>query len=392
MNLGDEAGKRQKTNKFSVFYDLYVDLLGSMIPGLFTVIVGGVMLMFSFAPLYMFYVKKGVAVYFASKHIAGSVVASNDSDVIDNNSIIAAMNALVQLISSFHWELSIISIIIAYIIGAIFYRQDPKKPDAASALKAWMSSKKKERHELAVQAAKELPLCLWHIDQEDKPSMFSRFIVSIRPDKFSKSCGIDTQFPYLGLRCYLSARGLNHLLRFVPWCHLDENTHRYRTKMYINIIKIRLSGLFPELITDIIRNEAHVRLAISVWYASLSLVFFSLFILLVQFFMFLPYFGELYGIIYVSIVSPLFVIVFCVLIIHYLNKCVHYMRVREVIYVLEVAHMAEEISGKKLFSDIVEKDCSNSCMKCKKRTVVDEGSEADKISKHNELRMFKLFH
>ncbi len=340
-----ENNKRINAGRFSILYDLYIDLLGSLVPGLFSVIIGGTIIFLAFVSIYS---KLFNLTIFSNKLI-------NVSSVI---------SALAKLLGSLHWELSIVTVITAYIVGTIFFRQDPKKPDAASALYVWINSKKKERPELAVQSTKTLPPYLELFDPEDKPKLFARLRSTLRIGKFTRDLGLDTQFPYLYLRCYLAARGLTHLLRFIPWCPSDKNTHSFRTKMFINILKIRLTGLFPDLSTDIVRNEAHVRLATSVWYASSALILLSIFVITCLILILFSITHIISFSILISLIPSLITVIFCVSLKIYLNKCIHYMRVREVIYVLEAANMAEIMRGEKLFNDLIEKDYSNKCLQC----------------------------
>jgi hypothetical protein len=137
--------------------------------------------------------------------------------------------------------------------------------------------------------------------------------------------------------------------------------------MFINILKIRIVSLYPQMSRDIIRNEAHVRLATSVWYASTSLLWLASIVV-----------GVVGGAVVWCQGAPngtasmlfgpasyaLLLLFFCVVMRHHLRKCIHYMRVREVIYVLEAAHLAEDVGGKKLFVDLLDKDHSHKCEQC----------------------------
>ena len=354
-----ENNRRQNAGRFSVLYDLYVDLLGSLVPGLFAVILGGTVLFVLFYPYYIIY----------GKEYGGFI------------------STLLPLTPKFHYEISLVSIIFAYIVGAIFFRQDPKKPDAASALSVWVNSKLKDRAELAVQPLKVKVSPLFKCSNEECRAQFiTRFKTSIRPDKYAKILGLDAQFPYLYLRCYLAARGLTHLLRFVPWCPNDKGTHGYRTKMYVNIIKIRINCLYPDLSTDLIRNEAHVRLATSVWYASSVLLVFAVFALVLQLLALLANWA--YCVVFLlSIIIIVFIIVFCVSILHFLNKCIHYMRVREVIYVLEVANVVESAYEIRLFDDIINKGDMGRCDGCEQINVRLGGMQVECNNRVNKQRM-----
>ena len=176
--------------------------------------------------------------------------------------------------------------------------------------------------------------------------------------------GIDTQFPYLFFKCYLNARGLNHLINYIPWCPKDKKTKGYRTKMFINLLKIRLVALKPDMSRTIIRNEAHVRLATSVWYASTILIFLSGFILLLL--GIVRCFNNAVGSnLFISASFAVALLLFCLGMQHHLRKCIHYMRVREVIYVLETAYIVDKLFDNSLiFSNLIDKSTEHACKEC----------------------------
>ncbi|MBC8434160.1 hypothetical protein [Desulfobacula sp.] len=96
----------------------------------------------------------------------------------------------------------------------------------------------------------------------------------------------EVQFPYNNLKKYLESRGFNHLLEYIKWGPSDvtnsdggfkdpndQNNDKVskegqRSKTVINRAKIRIAFYLPENTINIIRNEAHIRLASSMWYAA----------------------------------------------------------------------------------------------------------------------------
>jgi len=167
------------------------------------------------------------------------------------------------------------------------------------------------------------------------------------------------------MRCYLAARGLTHLIQYIPWCPDLKETRGSRTKMFINILKIRLATLGPAFIRDIVRNEAHVRMATSVWYASVTLFRLSVVcaIILAGLYIRFPFVdqGKHY---YAPLVFILTVTILCATMKRGLRKCIHYMRVREVVYVLESTSQA--LKGDKGLSvdDIMANSTSIDCSTC----------------------------
>lgn len=340
MNKEEDKDVGRTTRKLSVMHDLYLDILGSLIPGLLTVILGGTAI---FLMLSTFHVALFQAPMFPSAFPGG----------------------MAELLASLHWEFATVIIVSSYVIGAVFFRQDPKVPDMASALHIWMNSTEKERKGLAVQATKPLPSSLMLTNPNDRPSFGERLRASLSVSRYIRLLGLDTPFPYLHLRCYLAARGLNHLIKLVPWCPNEKNTEGFRTKMLINVLKVRLLSFLPHLSHDIIRNEAHVRLATSVWYASTALQYLSGAVLSLLTFIAIAYMRNRIGsALFVSSAFSLLLLIFCVAMRHYLLKCIHYMRLREVVYVLEVANMAAQTSGAELFADLISKDRSIKCQQC----------------------------
>jgi hypothetical protein len=335
-----DTEREPNAGRLSIWHDLYVDHLGSLVPGLLTVILGSAALFSALSTVH-------VALF--QQPLAPGVLPGGLTDVI----------------GSLHWEIATIIVVSSYVIGAVFFRQDPKRPDAISALHVWMRSKRGERHGLAVQATENLPpeLELQCEDEKPGPRELLRSYFLVR--RYTKVLGLDTQFPYLHLRCYLAARGLTELIPFIPWCPDEKESRGFRTKMFINMLKIRLLSLFPQMSRDIIRNEAHVRLATSVWYASTSLLYLACAVLAVLLCCSASCIrNEMAPALFVSSSFTILLMLFCIAMRYHLRKCVHYMRVREVIYVLETARLAEQISGTPLFGGLSNKSESGKCAKC----------------------------
>ncbi|MBF0518819.1 MAG: hypothetical protein HQK92_03765 [Nitrospirae bacterium] len=356
-SIGTMTKDNEKTkSKLSLLHELYVELLGSLIPGLFTVILGG------------------TSIYLVLKTLA----TFGNTLFPGMKSPFSPLIGVGGFIGAIHWEIGVAIIVSAYVIGAAFFRQDPKGPDAVSALYVWMNSTKEERSGLAVQTPKELE-DTFLFKNADKQSIVSHVVSYFFPRSCIKKLKLDTQFPYLHLRCYLAARGLNHLIRLVPWCPDVPEKRGFRTKMFINIIKIRLLSCFPNMSRDIIRNEAHVRLATSVWYVSITLKQLSIatFIILLEYLLLCWHLKlrESGYMLFVSFSFVFLLFLLCDSMLRHLRKCIHYMRVREVIYVLETANMAVKIGDKTLLDDLINKETysenkPNGCKDCKKLNTV----------------------
>ncbi len=178
--------------------------------------------------------------------------------------------------------------------------------------------------------------------------------VRMRDGEDEKSYKEAAKFPYRDLGVYLHCRGLEHLEKMIPWhneklCKKEDERNR-RTRHYINNLKIHIEFIFPRQYIKIQKNEAHVRLMSSMWHAltiiiilSLTIFFFGYLILLMSIFRVFPH-REIF---YEFILLPYFLFPpFSILLISYplrrgIEKFLHHQRVREIIYILEIAYFAD---------------------------------------------------
>ncbi len=130
--------------------------------------------------------------------------------------------------------------ILSFMFGFFLYRQDPKKPDHVSYLK----------NRTTVQGYNE-----WVIKNTE----------GLHPKEI--------QFPYCNLSAYLISRGFNYDKDIINWdCEKEdggkneEGSQKNRSKAFINKLKMRLSFFYPESMSTIIKNEAHIRFSSSMWY------------------------------------------------------------------------------------------------------------------------------
>lgn len=223
------------------------------------------------------------------------------------------VNFLLEVLRFFRTEVTVLMLISAYVVGHLFFRLDPKKPDQKSF----------DRTEPYFDEVQRRTWC-------------------VRKDAQGES---DIQFPYRFLREYLADKELHHLANLVPWHGTDPSTHNWRTKTFINMLKMRVLFHFPDRYADIAKNEGHVRLMSSLWYVVRSLKSVS--------------YGAV-GLILVSVVLawssrmsfPLdnllalgttFVLFGTFLGVQVaVERFFHYMRVRETIFVLETAFIASK--------------------------------------------------
>jgi hypothetical protein len=288
--MSEEQPSTAKASSLA-FREFLVELLGVLLPGLF------------------FTLLLALAIGIATTVIL-SAVPVNDA---------ALRGALTQLrlaADTLRVEIVILLFAGSYVVGHFLYRQDPKLPDT-------LSYKTLARR----------------FTDDDRDTWV------VRPDP-KGNAPTDIQFPYRYLHEYLDIRGLAHLAALVPWKGADDSTHKHRTKIFINLLKIRLHFHFPDRCGQILRNEAHVRLMSSVWYGGRLLMWASvLCVPLILFAAVLPT-GLSFSSRSLQQIPALFAAVtLCgvgVWTKNIVERFLHYQRVREVVFVLETAFIAAQ--------------------------------------------------
>jgi len=270
---------------------------------------------------------------------------------------------------NFLWiALFLIAVGLAYVIGHLFYRQDPKVPNKRSFRKL----KSREIRGMRIQDKRDwlkpwFWTPVWHALQLWKraeknltPEQREALCKKLRTE-FACTSTSECQFPYPYLADYLQQRGLDHLLPFVTWNQKQEGVGEAesgnrtttdvrvkRSKTYINTLKIRLRHHHQERVSVIIRNEAHVRLASSTWYATKALqissyVGFGLFAIALVGYSTYSEISSLTAALTAhlsTLAFPLGVLVLGMRGRSKIERFLHYQRLREVFYVLETAYTA----------------------------------------------------
>ena len=282
--------------------------------------------------------------------------------------------------------LGFVSILVfSYTCGAIIYRKDLKKLDRISSFIQWKKQDEKSQKALAVHYPPDFDINTLKYDTE-KSKLFN--ITA-------------TEYPYGYLRRYLVARGLYHLLIFVPWCYSREEDG-FRSKTIINELKtIIKSGNNGHYTTDLLRNEAHIRMMTSMWYVMkylwwLTIILFSTGVVL-------------RGILFIAEHKktefahiPCAIVVFGLLFALFkwgkksIEESIHYIRIREIVTVLEQAYHIKSQTYNAHFWDIVhlrnDEFCTNNnCNKCGKNCVqkskqIWETNDLDKITQKFHIR------
>lgn len=266
--------------------------------------------------------------------------------------------------------------LLTYVLGHLFFRRDPKFPDRKSFRKLLygeicdfmteivfkqkngkFGKLIKNKNIRINKFAKAVVVLSHHLGIRSlllllvklTPETRQKIAESLK-DFMAENYGAETEekceFPYPNLHNYLEKRGLKHLKRFVVWQKKKEQDRR--SKVYVNVLKIRLSQFFPEQCRLIIRNEAHVRLASSAWYVAntLSLISVIGILILVCSIVAHSMFSQSYDLQaffqchFLASLFPFSILLITINGRSKINTFLHYQRMREVIFVLETAYTA----------------------------------------------------
>lgn len=287
LNRVDSTTTGTGAGKWHPWADFLVEVFGSLVPGLVFI---AAMVVILGCPL--------VAIV----------------EVVSGHPLRIAMLQQGQLLQVFTWEFLIVGFCMAYVCGHIFFRQDPKETDKASFRRLQKTMRR---------------------GCSDKSSVIKKL-----RNEYACDSTEECNFPYLHLGRYLENRGLNHLMWFITW---DENPER-RSKVYINLLKVRLMMHAPEKCGAIARNEAHVRLMSSTWHLCQSLIYASLstilaYVLSVGVLQWAGQFhdGHAQFADFLPLLPAVLVLVSAFLARRAIEVPFHYQRLREIIFVLETA-------------------------------------------------------
>jgi hypothetical protein len=331
------------------FRELAVDFFGSLVPGMVFILATTATLAWSLTAL-LLAVTLGLDPRYNSLGVVG------------------AISQIRQVLDPFNLEMFVLVVLLSYMIGHTFYRQDPKEADRRSFERLYPHKRKevarwpwievlrpkKWRPRFLKALVMRLPAKL----PEDKQAALDEDL-----EKWVAQDWDGCEFPYNSLYTYLERRGLRHLLSLVTWGkHNADLEQMQRSKNFINILKIRLNFYFPEKCGAISRNEAHVRLMSSTWYMARKLKLPAFAALVVSFVAiwvavehgFALSQPTLFGFIAGSGLFALVIIMAASLAVLSIEKFLHYQRVREVVWVLETAYTAFR-DRPELLSDICPK-------------------------------------
>lgn len=294
----DHRSEEGGNTRFSV-HEFLIDFLGGLVPGiLFTVAAFFAV----FLPLHGMF-------------LACCPEQSKSLDAYSLKELVSELLGKSANTPNMIWIAAFVfGLILSYVVGHLFYRRDPKEADKKSFR---LISRSRRAREESVE--------------------------SLRRD-YACANEVECEFPYAHFDEYLKARDHVHLLRLIPW--VKDRTQRSKT--YINRLKVRLAYYFPDKCRPIIRNEAHVRLATSTWYvggalywlsgAGLALACVAISIVCFRGFCDSGWHAVSWAL--PILAGPVLVLSAAIYSRHSIEKFIHYQRLREVFYVLELAYTA----------------------------------------------------
>lgn len=225
----------------------------------------------------------------------------------ENFDLLLYLSTILHNIRSGSWFLFIL---IAYVLGAIVSKQDPKITDQKS----------------FTRISKNL----------GKQSNIGNTLACTNLE--------NCEYPYPNFSDYIEKRGLNHLLPLIPW---KENPD-LKSKAYINKLKLHVELCSPTAYLILVRNEAHIRLTNTVWHSSILIRYCCIFgivlTLITSIFTLsnqsaLNFVNANIRYIISAAVFPAFVLLITEYIRINIEKVFHWQRLRELIFIFETYYI-----------------------------------------------------
>lgn len=149
-------------------------------------------------------------------------------------------------------------------------------------------------------------------------------------------------FPYTNYYKYLLKRNMGELLEHVNWFTIED-----RSKNRINSLKIKIKIFANEVYALINKNESHIRMSSSTWHITKVLLVVtgvSFFVFFAKAFIMIKDSGIWANITqYIAFVLPLSMLLLVAYIRSSVVKYIHYQRMREIQYTLQIYHQFKSI-------------------------------------------------
>ena len=299
----------------TVTREFLVDFLGALVPGiLFLIFVfPAILLPIASLPLLP------SSSFFAVQEIDEQIVEEQEAPPVTPPSLAdtqisvgAVLFLLLPTVMGF--------LAIAYVSGYLFFRQELRPPDRASFHKT--RGRREEKNDGMVRTLDGVTV---------------------------------VEYPYHFLKWYLKDRGIDYLANHIPWgdsegsdqapVSYDDITFDKRSKHFINALKTRLYMDCPQHVGPLLLNEAHIRLASSMWYVSRLISFLALFGIAIPFLPFVfSFFVHVEGsglpLMWVAVL-PSGTLLLSLLVQYAIEHSLHYQREREILAILNAAYWAD---------------------------------------------------
>ena len=209
-----------------------------------------------------------------------------------------------------------IMVTLAYVVGHLFYRRDPEKPDQRG---------------FKIQSKKSEFLTKGIKDR----------VVKLR-EELACAEEKEVKVPYSNGKENIGREGLCYICSLIL---SKESDHRhYRNKNFINLSKLHIKYHFPQQYRKIIRNEAHIQLTSSLWYVSHALRVFCILGLVSVLIAVLIMHGFKFDRSYIAYTSFIIPQIFVLLASEFMRTrmetFIHDQRLSEVTFILETAFTA----------------------------------------------------
>ena len=133
---------------------------------------------------------------------------------------------------------------------------------------------------------------------------------------------------------------MSGLAQFVTWSGSGNNRTRH-----LDLMKIALEFTFPEQSSRLARNEAHVRLVCSIWYACCHLIYLAVIGILVA--VVTNRWADPYSVPYpAALLVPVLSLIVLIWIKRSIEQSLHLMRIREIVFVFAHFRCATDMAPK----------------------------------------------
>lgn len=393
---GDQGGNDPKF----IFNDLMVDILGGLVPGVVFTLSVMLIILSALHALLIAGADQKKHIEAASWEVPGGDVVLVENFLVTEQALLdegVDQNVEPPAISSYIafflrsakgtpnmiWVSALVFFLMfSYVLGHLFYRSDPKIPDQLSFMRLrrreWSKvfitnfggrNRRMSLQQIYESSSNNVKSYLDHGDewfQRYETRSRKEYRESLTNEKDVETISLfhdnhkwlrqrygcdnksDCQFPYPYLYSFLESRGHDHL---VPMIHYKGNRLK-RSKTLVNMLKIRMQFHCPRRNRVIIRNEAHVRLTTSSWYVArvltklcIGAIFVISILILSYIFRWVIDYQSIPPVKHVIlIVKPLLIPTTALGISSYAirnaERYLHYQRLREVFYILEMAYTA----------------------------------------------------